>query len=433
MAEAPGSGIGPYRIIGPIGSGGFATVYRARDDRLDSDVALKILAENHSLTPDIRERFLGEAQLLRRIDSEQVIRVLDVGETERCQPYIVLEYAERGDLRRRVTEARATGREHTAADVAMVASALAGGLRAAHSKGLVHRDVSPGNILIKITAVATTLGADGAAPNLIAADERLVLADLGYAKDLAAHSGLTVGGGTQGFRAPEQREEASRIDQRADVYAASALLSWLVVGEDPGQVPIRDPAAHLRQRGMDAPLASALGTGLAHEPRRRQPDMDRWLSDVLGALAPPARAEGAGTATPRSEGPRRRRLRALLGLLGVGLLLGAAAAWWLARDGDGQAVTAVGGDRVRVSAEQGTVAAAIFGPERLAPGETAMFEAGATGARRFAWVTPEGDLLEGTESIEITPSSTGTLTVRLIVTGSDGTVVTVVHRVEVAE
>jgi serine/threonine protein kinase len=77
------SRIGHYRLIGPIGRGGFSAVHHAIDERLDAAVAIKGLAENHALDPQIRERFLGEAQLLRKVACGAVIAVHDVGETGR--------------------------------------------------------------------------------------------------------------------------------------------------------------------------------------------------------------------------------------------------------------------------------------------------------------------------------------------------------------
>lgn len=177
MAEAAGSLVGPYRIIGPIGSGGFATVYRARDERLESDVALKILAENHSLDADIRERFLAEARLLRRAAGRHIIGVLDIGETDRVQPFIVLEYAAGGDLRRRVTERRTAGERASHLDIERVAQSLAAALGSLHRLGIVHRDVNPGNVLL----VASS-GDDASSPSgVIDVGERIVLADMGYA------------------------------------------------------------------------------------------------------------------------------------------------------------------------------------------------------------------------------------------------------------
>lgn len=82
--------------------GSFATVHNARDERLDDDVVVKILAENHSLNPEIRERFIAEGRSLRRVEGSHVVAIYDIGETERHQPYLVLEYADRGTMESRV-------------------------------------------------------------------------------------------------------------------------------------------------------------------------------------------------------------------------------------------------------------------------------------------------------------------------------------------
>ena len=433
MAEAPGSDIGPYRIVAPIGSGGFATVYRARDHRLDAEVALKVLAENHSLNPDIRERFLAEARLLRRIDSRHIVGILDIGETDRLQPYLVLEFAERGDLHRRVEEARGAGRTISTDDVHRVAHDLADALRAVHAEDVVHRDVSPNNLLIKVTSPSED------APGLLGPDERLVLTDLGFAKDLAAHSGLTMGGGTAWFCAPEQRNGADRVDRRADVYAASAVIAWLSAEATIGDLPKTGVARHLRRVGVEARLAEVLGRGLSHRPIGRHDDIDRWLTAVTEALEPATPAgdaaarpndggEGTGdersggdrSGVGRSLGPPRRRLVAALLALGllVGAALGAGATWWQTRP-DGPVETTLADGRVRVSDERGTLAGAVFGPARLTVGEPATFEAGASGGTSVAWVDPAGDVVAGEDRLVITPTSAGSLTVGLIV-GGDG-------------
>ena len=85
--------LGPYRLIRPIGSGGFASVYEAVDERLDAVVAIKVLGDNHALSPEMRERFITEAQLLRRAQSDSLIQVYDVGETD-GQPYYAMKYVE---------------------------------------------------------------------------------------------------------------------------------------------------------------------------------------------------------------------------------------------------------------------------------------------------------------------------------------------------
>ena len=100
---------GRYQLLEVIGVGSFATVHRARDEHLDDTVVVKILAENHSLNPEIRERFIAEGRSLRRVSSPHVVSVHDIGESDRQQPYLVLAHADRGTLAQRVTELRRRG------------------------------------------------------------------------------------------------------------------------------------------------------------------------------------------------------------------------------------------------------------------------------------------------------------------------------------
>ena len=87
-----------YRITGRIGSGSFATVYQGQDDTLDVPVAVKVLAENWAGNDDVRARFLAEARLLRRLSDERIVRVYDIGTTDRGQPYYVMDVANGGSL-----------------------------------------------------------------------------------------------------------------------------------------------------------------------------------------------------------------------------------------------------------------------------------------------------------------------------------------------
>lgn len=429
MPEAGGTVIGPYRIVEPIGSGGFSTVYRAVDDRLESEVAIKVLAENHSLDADIRTRFLSESRLLRRVASDHVIRVLDIGETERLQPYLVMEYAGGGDLAQRVQRVRSDGGTPEAHDLEVVARALGAALGALHAGGIVHRDVSPGNLLL-----VTRDGGGGSAGTVVGRDERVVLADLGYAKDLEEHSGLTVGGGTRGFRAPEQRDGFGKVDQRADIFSASAVLAWMVTGEPPERFESDRPDRQLRSAGVLAALADVLGRGMAVQPTRRQEDIATWVSAVGAALRQEVTDRAPAVApAPSARRPRRSRPRALAwaaAALAVVALAAGIGGFALA-GGTGQMVDDLGDDRVRVSVTEGNISAAIFGPRQIVVGETARFEAGVAGGQSYAWVVPGGEIVASVPAIELTGRSERAVTVRLLVTGGDGHVVTVAHTVDV--
>src|SRR5207245_1874075 len=94
--------IGRFEVQRPLGSGSFATVWLARDEDLDAWVAIKLLAENWSFNRDARRRFIEEARALRRLDSERIVRVYDVGSLDDSRPYMVMEYADRGTLEDRI-------------------------------------------------------------------------------------------------------------------------------------------------------------------------------------------------------------------------------------------------------------------------------------------------------------------------------------------
>lgn len=140
--------LGHYLLGDVIGVGSFATVYRATDERLDDEVVVKVLAENHSLNPEIRERFIGEGRSLRRVEGSHVVTIYDIGESDRQQPYLVLEHADRGTVRERVAALRRSGWRASREDILAFARPLAAAVDAVHRAQLVHRDLSPGNMLL---------------------------------------------------------------------------------------------------------------------------------------------------------------------------------------------------------------------------------------------------------------------------------------------
>lgn len=284
--------IGRYRVDGVLGTGAFATVYRAVDERLEDTVAVKVLAENHSLDPEIRTRFLTEGRVLRRVTSPHVVGVHDLGETDRQQPYLVLEYATRGTLSQRAQALRSQGWRPGAGDLLAVAEPLARALDAVHRAGVVHRDVNPGNVLLTHRGQV-----DRPRPaTLVQPDERFVLADLGLCKDLALNSGHTSAGGTEGFRPPELRGGPAVIDARADLWSLSALLVWVATGSAPDGLTLDrgwSPAMFAAMTmGLPPQLGAALDRSLAYDPAARHPDALAWLSDITAALTAQRPAPG---------------------------------------------------------------------------------------------------------------------------------------------
>lgn len=406
--------VGRYAPGEVIGVGSFATVHRAQDPRLDDTVVVKVLAENHSLNPEIRERFIAEGRNLRRVRSPHVVTVHDIGETDRQQPYLVLEHADGGTLAERVARLRDRGRRLRREDLLALARSLAAAVAAVHRVRLVHRDLSPTNLLLA-SAPSGDVGEVDADPEsaLIAPGERLLLGDLGMCKDLAMNSGLTVSGGTAGFRPPEQ-DGPGLVDIRADIWAMSAVLCWAADG------------AELTDAQRQA-LDRVIGRGLRSAPQRRQADASGWLDEVEQALRPaepvPApESSGAGTSHP---GRRRRsalKRAALAGGVGVllvaisfvaGLILGAA------------------GEEASSTAEDASLG--IDGPTTLAVGEQAAFTAEVDGVDSWVWVLPTGAHVSDEEQVELTPTSAGGAELLLRARIPGGTQLETRHTIRVVE
>jgi len=422
--------LGRYEVAEVIGTGAFATVYRARDDRLDADVAVKVLAENHSFDADLRERFISEGHLLRRVDSPHVVKVFDLGETEAGQPFLVLDLAGGGDLAAR--RRRLGGAAPRLEELLTVARQVAVALGALHAEQVVHRDVTPGNLLVRGTAAVPP------SATLLGPGERLMLADLGLSKDLAARSGLTVGAGTAGFTPPEQGV-GGWVDPRADIWSASALLVWLALGETPAthdawQEPVR-------RLGWPDPVIRELERSLSAEADQRHPTAEAWI-DALEAAATPPPATPAplpvgGTAAAGSvrRRPWRRRLVALAAAVVLAAAIGGG--WWLGRSTGPDApygrtsVADLSGGRVRATTEAGSASVAFTGPRSVAVGGTATFTATVRGTTTATWLAPDGKSLPGSTPLELRPTSEGTATVRLLGQTEDGEVLVAVLRVEV--
>ncbi|MEU0154188.1 protein kinase domain-containing protein [Micromonospora fulviviridis] len=241
--------IGAYRVERLLGAGSFATVWLAYDPVLDGRVAIKVLAENWSHDLRVRERFLEEARLLRRLDHDRLVRVHAVGELPDGRPYAVLAWADGGSLRDRLARGPLPG-----AEAVTLLDEIAAGVAVLHRHGVVHRDLTPGNILFR--------SGPGA--------ERVLIADLGLAKALAAASGLTARAGTPGYMAPEQDDPLAVVDTRADVFGLGRL-GLRLLGDAAVPAGVREdwPAGRAQPRlrvGVPPGLAAVLRTATAARP-----------------------------------------------------------------------------------------------------------------------------------------------------------------------
>ncbi|MEU5526512.1 serine/threonine-protein kinase [Micromonospora chersina] len=297
--------IGAYRVERLLGAGSFATVWLAYDPALDGRVAIKVLAENWNHDLRVRERFLDEARLLRRLDHDRLVRVHAVGELPDGRPYAVLAWADGGSLRDRL----ARGPLPAAAAVTLL-DEIAAGVAVLHRHGVVHRDLTPGNILFRS-------GPGG---------ERVLVADLGLAKALAAASGLTARAGTPGYMAPEQDDPFAVVDTRADVFGLGRLGVRLL-GDATAPAGAREDRRSGRalprlRAGVPPGVAAVLRTATAARPADRYSDAAAFRA----ALRHAATARAGQAATARAGRPPRRRRLAASGAVAVVLVaLGATA------------------------------------------------------------------------------------------------------------
>jgi serine/threonine protein kinase len=204
------SHIGRYRVEKLLGQGGFGRVYLAFDEQLQRRVAIKVPHRERISRPKDVEAYLAEARILARLDHPHIVPVHDVGTTEDGLPFVVSKVIAGSDLKDRIRENRPAFSE-SASLVAILAEAL----HYAHRKGLVHRDIKPGNILLD-------------------ADGKPYVADFGLAlkeEDFGRGPGFA---GTPAYMSPEQaRAEGHRVDGRSDIFSLGVVFYELLTGRPP--------------------------------------------------------------------------------------------------------------------------------------------------------------------------------------------------------
>jgi serine/threonine protein kinase len=277
---------GHYQVLRKLGAGGFATAWLAFDAHLDRQVAIKVLHADAAAQPDVRHRFLQEAQLLSRARPTLAIGVHSRGETPDGRPYIVMEFAEGGSLEQRLAPALAE-RPLDVVDIRRLITDIGLCLGSLHRVGIVHRDVKPSNFLIR----QTMADPDGEPLNsrYLQRHEQLVVADLGVARltttDAGPAASLRVG--TPDWSAPEQFFTTAAPTAAADLFAATLIVLWAASGERPridgaleSGVSVGADVGHRFGSGFVA----AIQRGSALRPADRFNDAKSWTRGLLDAI-----------------------------------------------------------------------------------------------------------------------------------------------------
>jgi serine/threonine protein kinase len=308
----PGSKIGPYEIVAPLGAGGMGEVFRARDPRLGRDVALKSLPELTRMDPERIARFQREARILASLNHPHIAAIYGLEEAG-DQRFLVLELVEGGTLRDRLARATLTLREGLT-----IAREVADALQAAHEKGVIHRDLKPANI---------ALTPDGSVKVL----------DFGLAKPIepgpeaptsefpVTESGVIVG--TAGYMSPEQARGLP-LDKRTDIWAFGCVLYEVLAGRHPfpGGTSSERIAAILTQDPDWAalPLPSRVQwlvkRCLQKDPRRRLQDIGDARIEIEETLEDQTDSGARSSSAARSSAPRAHRERLAWVATGVSIL-----------------------------------------------------------------------------------------------------------------
>ena len=351
MPLSPGARLGAYEVVAQLGAGGMGEVYRARDTRLDRDVAIKVLPPVLAMDEAARARFEREAKAIAALSHPNILAVYDVG---RLRPegasasqgsdvaYVVMELLEGETLRQRLNQSPGAS-AMPIRKVTQIGIEIAQGLAAAHEKQIVHRDVKPENVFL-------------------AADGRVKILDFGLARQATTKAGDTDADtqlqqtdpgtvmGTVGYMAPEQ-VKAAAVDHRADIFSLGCVLYEMASGRRPftrdtaaetmTAILREDPPDLVRESGA---IPAAFEPIVRHCLEKRPEERFQSARDLAFALqslgtgsaasAPAGAVSAAGVAAPSAAG-RRVPVAALLGVAGAAL-----AAFFLGRaTGGGQPVT----------------------------------------------------------------------------------------------
>ena len=307
-----GKTLGRYLIVEALGAGGMGVVYRARDEKLERDVAIKVLSTGLLVNDEARRHFRREALALAKLNHPHIAAVYDTGE-ENGIDYIVMELVEGESLAVRLRRGRIDAKEATA-----IAQQVAEGLEEAHEHGVIHRDLKPANIMITPRGRAKVL--DFGLAKLFSQEDA--------GRSVTEAQGIT---GTPMYMSPEQAL-GKTVDARTDLWSLGAVYYESLTGRPPFEASsglgvmravVDAPLVPLRQVRPDAPAEAEqiAGRALEKDAGRRYQTAAEFARDTQGLLA-----RLSGSATPVAS-EKRSRLPLVAAMLAFTALMAVAGVW----------------------------------------------------------------------------------------------------------
>jgi transitional endoplasmic reticulum ATPase len=289
--------LGRYRIISPVGAGAFGQVYKAHDEKLNRSCALKVFRRDvpgldKATFEDIRQRSEKEARIGAKLNHPNVVLVYDIGEEEGSL-ILVMEYVGGGSLADRIRTCRDSEAPIPVEESIKVAFGIAKGLSALHKRDIVHRDLSPKNILLDNEGQAK-------------------IADLGLAQTSEGHSmrsmmsQVSVHPGTRGYRSPEHDSSADYLPYASDVYALGLLWFEMLTSRPYKR---ERPGTRVRKSRKDVPkwVDDLIAEMLQEDPEKRPCDGEELVKRILQGHEQEEREKGARRTRQPTTRERRRK------------------------------------------------------------------------------------------------------------------------------
>ncbi len=379
MSLTPGTRLGPYEILSPIGAGGMGEVYRARDTRLERTVAVKIVSEHFSSDAERRQRFEREAKAISSLNHPHICTLYDVGRQDGVD-FLVMEHLEGETLAHRLVRGPLPTEQ-----LLRIGTEMAGALDKAHRQGVVHRDLKPGNVMLtKSGAKLLDFGLAKPVPLKLASGTSATVTAAKPTSPIT-QQGIVVG--TFQYMSPEQIE-GKEADPRSDIFALGAVLYEMATGkrafEGKSHISVASAVLEKQPEPISAvqPLAPVALEHVVKVCLAKDPE-ERWQSaaDVARELRWIAQQTTTMQASAAARFGFPRRTSALWMLVAVVALATGALFSWLALHNQPSAATAQ--PKVRFTVEAPLQQATVDIANRV-------FEFSADGSR-LAMVPGDGD------------------------------------------